>query len=1167
MERAGKFTRGGDLPSGALATDSSVLISSYYNAADPRDEWTELLVVADNVDMRNWSLQDNNSAQTTFQPLVSFNNIPLWNNMRAGTIIMIWHRQVGTAGNNHPSDIIKTDGYIEVSANDATCFNGGAFGTAPLYAGNTLNIAAAGDLLQLLNASGTYVHALGHKTAYGTSWPTLSTPKLNHKASLVDGEAVFVCPGNKVDEYGFLAPQDGTTYTAKSSTDISFGLPNCTATSAANSDYWRLVRQPRWPNPVLTGSVNPGNTQVILNWNSSEDLFPADGLQGYMILKNSTNSFGTPADGHTYAIGDNIGGASVLAIISSSQILNYSDNTTVPCSGGYYYRVYAFRYVADPQGNDFNTARGRAYNETYYGAVQVTYPAAVAPLSASVDRNNFCEDDPGNITLSAFGGSGNILNWFTGSCGGTLIGTGGAVNNSLTIPSPAVTTTYFARWENSCGFSSCAQAMVTVVPNTPAGIAITASANPVCTGIPVTFTAYPVNTGTAPLYQWTVNGINAGANSTTFTYIPQNGDIIACTLISNAPCATGNPATSATIIMSVGSAIPVGITITVSQNPVCTGTAVTFTASPANQGTAPLYQWTVNGISAGTSSTTFTYVPLNGDNVACTLTSNASCASGNPATSPAIIMSVSSAIPVSVNIAASQNPVCPGTSVTFTATPLNPGPGPLYQWKVNGISKGTNSTSFTYVPLNLDNIACTLTSNASCASGNPATSSPIIMSVSSAIPVSVNIAASQNPVCPGTSVTFTATPFNPGPGPLYQWKVNGINAGTGGATFVYTPADNDNISCLLTSNASCAPGSPVASNTVIMTMTAGFPVSVSISTTPGTLVCKGTPVTFTASPTNGGSLPTYQWFLSGTPLAVAGPVYQYVPSNGDVVSCTLTSNLSCSINNPASSNTVLISTSSALEAMVSIAANHTMVCPGTEVIFHASPGNEGPSPVYEWFVDGSLVQQGSSPVYLTSTLLPGKPVKCQLTSSLSCVAQKTVSSLPITMLTAPYPRVVLSEKEFLCSGTVTLLDAGGNYITYTWQDGSMTRYMNIGKEGVYWVVVSDSLGCSASDSVLVKKCSGNLFVPGAFTPNGDGLNDIFRVLADPDDIAEFNMQIFTRWGEMLFESDNPATGWDGTRGGQFCPSGSYIWKIIYKGTAGGPGADRVTEKGTLELVR
>ncbi|MEI6682069.1 MAG: hypothetical protein WCO44_05555 [Bacteroidota bacterium] len=243
----------GDRPGGTTATDSSVLISSYFNSADPRDEWTELLVVADNVDMRNWSLQDNNAAQTAFQPQIIFNNIPFWNNLRGGTIIMIWHRPAGSTGITHPTVVTRQAGYIEVSANDPTYFNGGSFGTAPLYAGNTLNIAGGGDLLELLNGSGTFIHALGHKTAFGSSWTPLLSPKLNHKASLADGEAVFVCPGSKADEYGFLLPQDGTTYTAKSSTDLSFGLPNCTAATSANSDYWRWVRQPSWINPVMNG--------------------------------------------------------------------------------------------------------------------------------------------------------------------------------------------------------------------------------------------------------------------------------------------------------------------------------------------------------------------------------------------------------------------------------------------------------------------------------------------------------------------------------------------------------------------------------------------------------------------------------------------------------------------------------------------------------------------------------------------------------------------------------------------------------------------------------------------------------------------------------------------------------------------------------------------------
>ena len=82
------------------------------------------------------------------------------------------------------------------------------------------------------------------------------------------------------------------------------------------------------------------------------------------------------------------------------------------------------------------------------------------PTSASSDRDNFCADDPGTITLTATGGSGDTLRWFDDSCGGNDIGTG----NPLVVPSPTATTTYYARWENTCGESTCASVTVTVVP-------------------------------------------------------------------------------------------------------------------------------------------------------------------------------------------------------------------------------------------------------------------------------------------------------------------------------------------------------------------------------------------------------------------------------------------------------------------------------------------------------------------------------------------------------------------------------------------------------------------------------------------------------------------------------------------------------------------------------
>jgi hypothetical protein len=85
-------------------------------------------------------------------------------------------------------------------------------------------------------------------------------------------------------------------------------------------------------------------------------------------------------------------------------------------------------------------------------------PLPVAPVSISVDRTILCNDDNGNIVLTAVGGSGTTLNWYEGSCNSTVIGSG----NTLTLPSPNATTTYYASWENSCGSSSCASLIVPV---------------------------------------------------------------------------------------------------------------------------------------------------------------------------------------------------------------------------------------------------------------------------------------------------------------------------------------------------------------------------------------------------------------------------------------------------------------------------------------------------------------------------------------------------------------------------------------------------------------------------------------------------------------------------------------------------------------------------------
>ena len=416
--------------------------------------------------------------------------------------------------------------------------------------------------------------------------------------------------------------------------------------------------------------------------------------------------------------------------------------------------------------------------------------------------------------------------------------------------------------------------------------------------------------GTSPVYQWRVNGLCTGTNSPTFTYTPSNGDVVTCQVTSNATCISGNPAISNPIAINVLTEQPVSITIIASSNPFCIGQNVTFIATPINGGTAPIYQWKVNGENTGTNSSIFTYNPNPGDTISCQLTSNQACICNNPAMSNKIIMVASSNLPVSVTIAASMNLLCAGTTVIYTATITNGGSAPSYQWKVNGVNNGINYYKFEFSPANGDIITCQLSSNLTCASGNPATSNPITMTVYPLLPVSITITASANPTCVGNSVCFTATVINGGTDPIYRWRRNGHYCWHKQSYFLLCSlANGDVIYCRVTSNEICYVRIiPANSNSITMTVIPyGNCKRFNFS------FCKpglpGHSVIFTATPVNGGPSPVYQWKVNGTNAGTNSPIYSYIPVNGDNVYCEMISNAPCVLTNTATSNSITITVS------------------------------------------------------------------------------------------------------------------------------------------------------------------------------------------------------------------------------------------------------------------
>lgn len=365
----------------------SVVVNGYINFNDYRDEWTELVVVGDDVDMRNWTIRDNNSTQSGWQVPVRFNNISLFQHLRRGTVIMLWHRLLSSTGATHTTDANLTDGYLELSLNDATYFNGGDFAT-----NNSMNLASTGDIVELRNSANVHIHAIGHyQSSSGSSWTAMAQPKLNHNTATSTGDAVYACPGNVITDYD--GPQSNTL-TARNVVTTTFGLPNiCGASSTGNRDFWLALRQPDiTAQSVTPSSVTPGMPGTLtFSWASATDLFPADNSIGYLIIRNTSNSFpANPSDGYTYSIGDNVGPATVVGILNGSANNTFTDNTVMN-GNKYYYRVYAFRYFTDNiNGNSYNTTRGRAYNETNFVFVNFPYttPLAVELVSFSAHPQN-----------------------------------------------------------------------------------------------------------------------------------------------------------------------------------------------------------------------------------------------------------------------------------------------------------------------------------------------------------------------------------------------------------------------------------------------------------------------------------------------------------------------------------------------------------------------------------------------------------------------------------------------------------------------------------------------------------------------------------------------------------------------------------------------------------
>ncbi len=183
-----------------------------------------------------------------------------------------------------------------------------------------------------------------------------------------------------------------------------------------------------------------------------------------------------------------------------------------------------------------------------------------------------------------------------------------------------------------------------------------------------------------------------------------------------------------------------------------------------------------------------------------------------------------------------------------------------------------------------------------------------------------------------------------------------------------------------------------------------------------------------------------------------------------------------------------------------------------------------------------------------------------VTSQNGCKASDTthISTL------APIPSDFLPHDTTICQFAKLTIQASHTYQNYLWNDQSTGPALTVSQPGLYQLEVTDSNQCVGSDSMRLatKECLEGFFVPNAFTPNGDGRNDVFRPLLFGN-ITRYRFAIYNRWGEKVFETQTRGQGWDGKQNGAPVGNGAFVWYCQYQLD----GQPERTKEGTVLLIR
>jgi gliding motility-associated-like protein len=538
---------------------------------------------------------------------------------------------------------------------------------------------------------------------------------------------------------------------------------------------------------------------------------------------------------------------------------------------------------------------------------------------------------------------------------------------------------------------------------------------------------------------------------------------------------------------------------------ICSGNSITLTATGS-----PIINWYNTTFTIITSGFSYTTPQLFSNTIYYLQTDSGVCKSAYDTVN--IIVNLNNLLPPSIN----DTSVCSGNSITLTATG-----SPTINWFNNAFTQVASGYSFTTPLLFSPTIYYLQTDSGVCKSAFDSVS--IMIHIIQ--PASITAAGSII-FCQGDSVQLTA---NAGMN-NYIWQPFGqitqsIYASTNGNYILYTYDANG-----------CQ-----ASDSIYVQVVANNLVPPLVN---DTTICAGSFVTLTAS----GS-PTINWFDNIFTLLTSGSSYTTPPLFNSIIYYVQTDSGLCKSSFDTVSVMVDINQSATITS-----SGSTTFCQGDSITLSANTGMHN----YLWQPLGQITQSiyaSISGIYVLYTY-----------DAVGCEAKDSVSLQVIpNNLTAP-----LVNDTSICSGYSVALIASGS-LTINWFDDKF-NIVSTGNNfttpllfnNTIYYLQSDSGVCkSGFDSLIVNinECLDTLLIPNIFTPNGDGVNDVFPVAGNN---IKLDIHIYNRWGNIVFESIGTLNSWKGNDNkGNSLSEATYFYIVI----ATLPNGTIKNYKGSVMLLR